>query len=63
MKRKQFMQHLRRYGCFVKREGSNYTLIQNINNGVKETVPRHSEIDNILVKKICKRLKVPTPFE
>ncbi len=57
------MQHLRRYKCFIKREGSKHTLVQNIINGIKETVPRHSEIDNVLVKKICKRLKISSPFE
>ncbi len=62
MKRKQFMQHLRRYGCFVKREGTRHTLVQNINNGIRETVPRHIEIDNVLIKKICKRLEISDPF-
>lgn len=57
------MQHLRRYGCFIKREGGRHTLVQNINNGIKEIIPRHSEIDNVLIKKICKRLEIPSPFE
>ena len=56
------MQYLRRYACFVKREGKAHTLVQNVHNGIKETVPRHVEIDNILIKKICKRLKIPDPF-
>ena len=56
------MQHLRRYACFVKREGKSHTLVQNIHNGFKETVPRHAEIDNVLIKKICRRLKIPNPF-
>jgi hypothetical protein len=63
MKRRQFMRHLRRYRCYVKREGARHTLIQNINNGFRETVPRHVEIDNVLIKKICKRLEIPSPFE
>ncbi len=57
------MQYLRRYGCFVKREGSRHTLVQNANNGMRETIPRHIEIDNTLVKKICRRLKIPDPLE
>jgi len=57
------MRHLRRYGCFVKREGSKHTLVQNVNSGIRETIPRHIEIDNILVEKICRRLKIPNPFE
>jgi hypothetical protein len=30
-------------------------------NGVVETIPRHTEIDNRLAEKICKRLEVPKP--
>jgi len=63
MKRRQFMRHLRRYGCYVEREGARHTLVQNTKNGIRETVPRHVEIDNVLVKKICKRLEILTPFE
>jgi mRNA interferase HicA len=63
MKREEFMKHLRRHGCFIKREGGSHTIVQNIKNGVLETVPRHTEIDNVLVKKICKRLDIKTPFE
>lgn len=62
MKRKEFMQHLRQHGCFIKREGSSHTLVSNINNGKIQTVPRHIEIENLLVKKICKRLEIPEPF-
>ena len=27
--------------------------------GIREPVPRHNEIDNNLVKRICRRLSVP----
>ena len=63
MKRGKFLQHLRKYNCMVKREGKKHTLVVNISNGIMETVPRHREIDNILVKKICRRLKIPVPFQ
>jgi mRNA interferase HicA len=63
MKREEFMRYLRRYGCFVKREGGSHTIVQNLKNGAMQTVPRHIEIDNMLVKKICKRLEVKIPFE
>ena len=62
MKRGKFLQYLRKYNCMVKREGKKHTLVVNISNGIMETVPRHREIDNILVKKICRRLKIPVPF-
>ncbi|HRR96051.1 MAG TPA: addiction module toxin, HicA family [Candidatus Ratteibacteria bacterium] len=56
------MRYLNEYGCVVKREGARHTIICNINNGVLETLPRHKEIDNVLIKKICRRLKIPVPF-
>jgi len=34
-----------------------------VKNGVRETIPRHTEIDNVLVKKICGKLEIPSPFE
>lgn len=61
MKRKEFLRHLRVYGCVLKREGGRHSLYQNPANGVIEAVPRYIEIDNRLVKKICKRLEVPQP--
>jgi len=55
------MRHLRRNACFVVREGRKHTLVESSKNGVRETVPRHSEIDNVLVKKICRRLQIEKP--
>jgi len=52
MKRRQFLRHLRFHGCLLKREGTRHSLYQNPNNGVIEAVPRHIEIDNVLVEKI-----------
>jgi len=62
VKREEFLRYLNEYGCVVKREGARHTIICNINNGVLETLPRHKEIDNVLIKKICRRLKIPVPF-
>ena len=59
MKRQALLRHLRRYGCFLKREGSGHSLWMNPMNGAVETVPRHSEISEMLAKKICKGLDVP----
>jgi len=55
------MRYLRRNACFVVREGGKHTLVESSKNGRRETVPRHSEIDNILVKKICSRLQIGKP--
>jgi mRNA interferase HicA len=59
MKRQALLRHLRRYGCFLKREGAGHSLWMNPLNGAQETVPRHSEISERLAQKICKGLGVP----
>lgn len=58
MKRKDLIKHLRRNGCFLKREGSSHSLWYNPKIGHIEAVPRHKEISNKLVKKICKSLEI-----
>jgi mRNA interferase HicA len=59
MKREALLQHLRRHGCHLKREGRSHSLWTNPATGEVEAVPRHVEIPNLLVKKICRRLAVP----
>jgi mRNA interferase HicA len=61
MKRYEFLRHLRFCGCVLKREGARHSLYQNPVNGVVEAVPRHVEIDNNLVEKICKSLEISRP--
>jgi mRNA interferase HicA len=58
MKRQALLRHLRKNGCYLKREGSAHSLWTNPLNGVTEAVPRHSEIPDKLVRKIIKRLNV-----
>ena len=53
------MRHLRRHGCNLKREGAAHSLWINPNTGAVETVPRHTEIPDLLARKICKALSVP----
>jgi mRNA interferase HicA len=59
MKRNTLLKHLRRHGCFLKREGSSHSLWSNPQTGWIEAVPRHSEIPNKLARKICRNLSVP----
>ncbi|MFQ5330099.1 MAG: type II toxin-antitoxin system HicA family toxin [Thermodesulfobacteriota bacterium] len=58
MKRSTLLQHLRRNGCYLKREGSSHSLWLNPRTGHAEAVPRHTEIPNKLVHKICKKLSI-----
>jgi mRNA interferase HicA len=55
------LRHLRQHGCVLKREGSAHSLWTNPKNGAVEAVPRHTEIPNLLAKKICRNLGVPEP--
>lgn len=58
MKQKQFLKHLRKNGCYLKREGRSHSLWCNPLNGNIEAIPRHTEISDLLVKKICKNLEI-----
>ena len=59
MKRSTLLQHLRKHGCALKREGGSHSLWTNPANGKVEAVPRHNEIPNVLVRKICHGLEIP----
>ena len=59
MKRSALLRYLRKNGCNLKREGSAHSLWINPLNGVVEAIPRHSEIPDKLVRKMCKRLDIP----
>ena len=47
------------YGCKFFREGKKHTVYYNPLNQKTSTVPRHTEINDILAKKICKDLEIP----
>jgi len=53
------LRHLRRHGCYLKREGRSHELWCNPVTGEVEAVPRHIEISNQLARKICRGLSIP----
>ena len=59
MKRESLLRHLRLHGCYLKREGAAHSLWCNPATGQVETVPRHTEISDILARKICRGLSLP----
>jgi predicted RNA binding protein YcfA (HicA-like mRNA interferase family) len=61
VKRRALIRHLERHGCELFREGGKHTVYVNRASGKSATVPRHSEINDFLVKKICKDLEVSAP--
>ena len=59
MKRTALLRHLRRHGCYLKREGGSHSLWENPLTGELEAVPRHTEIPDRLAGKICRGLSMP----
>jgi mRNA interferase HicA len=62
MKRRDVLSYLETHSCVLVREGANHTVYRNPANGLVSTVPRHTEIVDKLVRKICKDLSIPHPF-
>ena len=61
MKRSELIKHLRHHGCELHREGGKHSVFINPAQRKASTVPRHREIIDVLVIKICKDLGVPSP--
>jgi len=58
MKRKEFLKYLHQQGCELLREGGRHSWWVNPSLNKRSAIPRHTEIKDILVKKICKDLGV-----
>jgi mRNA interferase HicA len=56
MKRKNFIRQLEKEGCVLLRHGSRHDVYQNPATGKKQPIPRHTEIDDQLIKHIRKYL-------
>lgn len=61
MKRRELIRHLENHGCELLREGAKHTVYVNRTARKNSTIPRHHEINEILARKICRDLEVPTP--
>ena len=60
MKRRVLIRHLRLHDCQLLREGSRHSIYFNPARLKTSTVPRHREIDDYLVRKICRDLEIPS---
>ncbi|MBN2886246.1 MAG: type II toxin-antitoxin system HicA family toxin [Chromatiaceae bacterium] len=58
MKRSALLKYLRSHGCDLLREGGNHSWWWNPAQSKRSSIPRHSEISDILAVKICKDLGV-----
>jgi len=45
----------------MRREGSEHSLWENPRTGHAEAVPCHSEVSNLLARKIYRKLSIPDP--
>ena len=59
MKRKELLQHLKQHGCELIREGGRHSWWGNPAKNRRSSIPRHTEIRDVLADKICKDLDVP----
>jgi mRNA interferase HicA len=62
MKRRQLLQHLQANGCRLVREGGRHSWWENPLLNKRSAIPRHSEIDDHLARKICRDLGVDPPL-
>jgi len=61
MKRRDLIRYLEQHGCEFMREGGNHTVYVNRAERKASTIPRHREVNDFLVRKICRDLQVPEP--
>ncbi|HEY9884913.1 MAG TPA: type II toxin-antitoxin system HicA family toxin [Thermosynechococcaceae cyanobacterium] len=61
MKRKDLIRHLESYGCEFLREGGSHTIYVNRLVQRSSAIPRHREVNDLLVRKICRDLQIPEP--
>jgi len=59
MKRKELIRYLTASCCELLREGGRHSWWHNPTLNRRSAVPRHNEISDELVKKICKDLGIP----
>ena len=58
MKRGEFLKHLKEKNCILLREGAKHSVYLNPVKGKQATIPRHTELSDLLCKKICKQLEI-----
>jgi predicted RNA binding protein YcfA (HicA-like mRNA interferase family) len=61
MKRRDLIRHLQKNGCRFVREGGEHSIWENPAAKRRSAVPRHREIPEHTVARICKQLEIPGP--
>jgi predicted RNA binding protein YcfA (HicA-like mRNA interferase family) len=61
VKLRDLLKHLHEHGCEFLREGGNHSVYVNRRARKSSALPRHREINDFLVNKICKDLEIARP--
>jgi mRNA interferase HicA len=61
LKRRALVRHLEEHGCELLREGARHSIYVNRTTRRTSAVPRHTEINDDLARKICRDLGIPEP--
>jgi mRNA interferase HicA len=61
MKRRDLIRYLEKHGCVLLREGGSHSWWTNAEQNRRSAVPRHSQVNDKLIIKICKDLGIPKP--
>lgn len=61
MKRRELIRHLQSNGCQLLREGAKHSIYFEPTSQKTASVPRHTEIADLLARKICRDLGIPEP--
>ena len=61
MKRIDVIRHLETNDCYLLRDRGKHSVYVNPANHQPSAVPRHREINDYLVRKICRDLGIPEP--
>lgn len=61
MRRRDLIRHLEGTRCILLRQGKKHSVYFNEAKKKVSTVPRHKDINDLLVRKICRDLEIPNP--
>ena len=62
MKPRELIRHPERFGCVLAEGGAKHSKYVNLTDPRRViTVPRHTEIADLLARKICRQLGIPDP--
>jgi mRNA interferase HicA len=61
MKRRDLIVYIESRGCQLLREGGKHSLYYNPANNQTTSVPRHREVNDFLIRKICRDLGIREP--